>query len=187
MLGLLLPTALVAVAEGGGLIALPYDLYVVDAALPGLFRLHMLTGGLALALLPLTLVMRGSPSWHRPLGRLTATAVLLAGVTAIPSGLVSPSVAFARAGFLAQAVTWLAFLALGIRAIRKRDRHTHATAMLAMTAVAAGAVAVRLATVCAVAWRWPFDPVYGAVAWLGWLVPLALVLHLRSSRRLLPA
>jgi len=64
----------------------------------------------------------------------------------------------------------------GVRAIRRRDRARHATLMLAMAAVASGAIWVRLTTAVATSYDLPFDPVYACATWLGWLVPLALVL-----------
>jgi hypothetical protein len=81
----------------------------------------------------------------------------------------------ARAGFLAQGVVWLALISLGIIAMRQRRFGDHARLMLAMAAVASGALWVRLTTTVATGYDLPFDPVYGCAAWLGWLVPLAIV------------
>ena len=92
----------------------------------------------------------------------------------------------ARAGFFAQGVVWLALIAAGVIAIRRRKVHDHARLMLAMAAVASGAIWVRLATTIVTSWHLPFDPVYGCVAWAGWLVPLALV-WLAPLRRLTAA
>ncbi len=58
-------------------------------------------------------------------------------------------------------------------AIRQRRFADHARLMLAMAAVASGALWVRLTTTVATGYDLPFDPVYGCAAWLGWLVPLA--------------
>ena len=46
----------------------------------------------------------------------------------------------ARAGFLAQGIVWLALIALGIIAVRQRRFADHARLMLAMAAVASGAL-----------------------------------------------
>ncbi len=173
-LGLVLPTAFVAIAEGAGALALPFNLFVVDERLPVTFRVHMLASGLALALLPAVILLRRRPRWHRPLGRLAAGAVLAGALSSFPVAVMSDSVLAARLGFLAQGVVWLVLLVAGVVAIRRRDRARHARLMLAMTAVASGAIWVRLTTAVVVAERLPFEPIYGCVAWLGWLLPLAL-------------
>ena len=49
---LALPTGIVAVSQGLGAIPLPYNLFVVDQSLPGIFKLHMLASGAALLLIP---------------------------------------------------------------------------------------------------------------------------------------
>jgi hypothetical protein len=175
LIGLSVPTALVAMGEGAGHLALPYNLFVVDLRLPGVFRLHMLASGTALLLIPLVISLRRDRAWHRPLGRLTAVAVLAGALTALPVALASDSVAMARAGFFAQGVVWLGLIAAGVLAIRRRKVQNHAQLMAAMAAVASGAIWVRLTTAVATSYDLPFDPIYGCVAWLGWMVPLALV------------
>jgi hypothetical protein len=172
---LAVPTALVAIFEGAALIPLPFNLHLVDVELPGIFRLHMLASGAALLLIPATIAVRRERSWHRPLGRLTATMVLLGGLTSLPVAIFSHSVAMARAGFFAQGVVWLALIALGVGAIRRRQFADHARLMLCMAAVASGALWVRLTTAVVTVYGLPFDAAYGCVAWLGWMAPLALV------------
>lgn len=183
VLGLVLPTALVAIAEGAGAIALPFNLFVVDERLPVVFRLHMLASGAALALLPLVIAVRDRPRWHKPLARITAVFVVAGALSSFPVALASDSVPAARLGFLAQGVVWLGLLAAGVAAIRARDRSRHARLMLAMAAVSSGAIWVRLTTAVVVAQRLPFEPIYGCVAWLGWLVPLAIVWGVGARRR----
>jgi len=172
---LAVPTGIVAVAEGAALLPLPFNLFLVDQRLPGIFKLHMFASGSAMLLIPLTIAVRRDRSWHKPLGRLTATMVVLGGLTALPVAVYSHSVAMARAGFFAQGIVWLTLIALGVIAVRKRRFATHAHLMLAMAAVASGALWVRLTTAVATTYALPFDPVYGCVAWLGWMVPLAVV------------
>jgi uncharacterized membrane protein YozB (DUF420 family) len=176
VIGLALPTGLVAVGEGAGHVALPFNLYLVDQRLPGVFKLHMLASGLALVLIPLVVWVRRDRAWHRPLGRIAALAVLAGALTSLPVALASDSVAMARAGFFAQGIVWLALIGAGYHAIRQRRIQDHARLMLAMAAVASGAIWVRLTTAVATSWQLPFDPIYGCVAWAGWLVPLAFVL-----------
>ena len=172
---LAVPTGVVAVAQSVGAIALPFNLYVVDQRLPGVFKLHMLASGAALLLIPAVIAFRRISAWHRPLGYAAALCVLLGGLTSIPVALYSHSVVMARAGFLAQGLVWLGLIALGIMAIRQRRFADHARLMLAMAAVASGALWVRLTTTIATSYDLPFDPIYGTAAWLGWLVPLAAV------------
>src|SRR5665647_95374 len=74
---LAVPTGIVAVTQGLGTIPLPYNLFVVDQRLPGIFKLHMLASGVALLLIPAVIALRRNSAWHRPLGYATAVAVLL--------------------------------------------------------------------------------------------------------------
>ena len=129
---LALPTGIVAVSQGLGAIPLPYNLFVVDQRLPGIFKLHMLASGAALLLIPTVIALRRNSAWHRPLGYVTAVAVLLGALTSLPVALYSHSVVMARAGFLAQGIVWLALIALGIIAVRRRRFADHARLMLAM-------------------------------------------------------
>jgi hypothetical protein len=173
---LAVPTGLVAVAQGLGTLQLPFNLFLVDQRLPGIFKLHMLASGAAMLLIPLVIAVRRDRVWHRPLGRIAATAVALGALTSLPVALASHSVGAARAGFLAQGVVWLTLIVLGVLAIRQRRFADHARLMLAMAAVASGALWVRLTTTVATAYDLPFDAVYGCAAWAAWLVPLAAVL-----------
>lgn len=172
---LAVPTGIVAVTQGLGAIPLPYNLFVVDQRLPGIFKLHMLASGAALLLIPIVIALRRNSAWHRPLGYATAVAVLLGGLTSLPVAIYSHSNAVARAGFFSQGLVWLSLIAMGIMAIRQRRFADHARLMLAMAAVASGALWVRLTTTIATSYDLPFDPIYGSAAWLGWLVPLAVV------------
>lgn len=172
---LAVPTGFVAMTQGLGAIPLPYNLFVVDQRLPGIFKLHMLASGAALLLIPVVIALRRNSAWHRPLGYLTAVCVLLGALTSLPVAVYSHSVFAARLGFFAQGMMWLALIALGIRAIRRRRFGAHARLMVAMAAVASGALWVRMATTLATGYDLPFDPIYGCAAWLGWLVPLAIV------------
>ena len=175
---LALPTGLVAVSQGLGAIALPYNLFLVDQQLPGIFKLHMLASGAALLLIPLVIALRRQSAWHRPLGIVTAACVLFGALSSIPVAVFSHSVFMARMGFLAQGIVWLALIALGLAAVRQRRLADHARLMLMMAAVASGALWVRLTTTVVTGYDLPFDPVYGCAAWLGWLVPLAVVTFL---------
>ncbi len=171
---LAVPVALVAILEGAGAIPLPFNLHVVAVRVPVMFQLHMLTAGLALLVVPFVIALRRRPHWHRPLGWIAAGCVVAGGISSLPVAVMSDSVTLARAGFLVQGLVWLGLLVLGLRAVRERRYRDHAQLMLAMAAVASGAVWVRLVTAVAVKSPGEFDAVYGCIAWAGWLVPLAL-------------
>jgi predicted membrane protein DUF2306 len=180
---LALPTGLVALGEGVGGLPLPFNLHVVDQRLPGVFKLHMLASGAALVLIPLVVALRRDRRWHRPLGRITAIFVVLGALSSFPVAWESSSVAIARAGFAAQGAVWLGLVIAGVMAIRRKDMKRHAELMLAMAAVASGAIWVRLTTAVATAYALPFDPIYGCAAWAGWLVPW-IVVSLAGTRLL---
>lgn len=178
LLALAVPTGIVALAQGAGWLKLPYNLFVVDLRLPGIFRLHMLASGLALLLIPVAIhLARRRHRWHRIAGRAAAACVLLGALTSLPVAIWSDSNAYARIGFLAQGLTWLGLLVAGVLAVRERRLFDHMRFMLAMAAVASGAIWVRLTTTVVTTWDLPFDPLYACAAWGGWLVPLAIVWH----------
>jgi len=179
LLALALPTGIVALLEGIGHLPLPFNLFVIDQRLPVIFKFHMLTSGAVLVLTPLVLLVRRDRRWHRPLGRLTGALVVIGALTSFPVALESSSPLVARAGFAAQGLVWLALVALGVRAARARAFKEHATCMLAMSAVASGAIWVRLTTAIVTSCNLPFDPIYSTAAWLGWIVPMGLVLLAR--------
>ena len=160
---------------GAGRVSLPYELFLLDQHLPIIFRIHMATSGLALLLITAALLLRHRSAWHRPIGRVAAAAVVIGGLTALPSALMSEATVIARAGFLAQGCVWLVLLSRGIAVIRKRHVMQHRRLMLAMAAVASGAVWLRFATVATAALDLPFDVVYAVAAWASWLIPLAAV------------
>ncbi|MBW8753244.1 MAG: DUF2306 domain-containing protein [Sphingomonadales bacterium] len=154
----------------------PESLAVKVELLPLIFPLHMITGGLALLLLPLALVLRHRPAWHRLVGRLAAADVLISGLTAFPVAWAAPVTIWSAAGFTAQATTWLVLLVLGIRAIRQRRIAAHRTCMILMVATTSGAVFFRvyLALWALFGARRQFDTFYACDAWIAWLLPLAL-------------
>ena len=170
---------LVAIGSGTGLIALPYEMFVLAERMPVIFRLHMVSAAAALLLVPFVIAHRHRPATHRMLGRVLGAFVVIGGLTALPVAIFSESSLAARAGFFVQGIVWMALLFAGIKAIRSHDREMHARLMLAMVAVTTGAVWFRVITGSAIALGVPFEPVYAAAAWLGWLMPLAIVHYVR--------
>ncbi|WP_196501864.1 DUF2306 domain-containing protein [Aestuariivirga litoralis] len=154
----------------------PEALAIKLEALPVIFPVHMLTGGLSLLLVPLAIFMRRT-RWHKIAGRVAAADVLIAGVTAIPVALTYPVTPMAGAGFAMQGVVWLALLAIGIWNIRRGRVAQHRAAMLMMAAVTSGAVFFRiyLALWALYGSRRHFDTFYACDAWMGWVLPLGAV------------
>jgi hypothetical protein len=176
LLVLAIPLCLIALGAAAGLVALPYPLWLVEQRLPMLFRVHMASAGLALVAVP-TAVSCYAHSVHRLVGRSAAALVLVGGATALPVALASEAHWLAQAGFLVQALAWIGLALAGVRAIRRGERARHLWLMLAVAAIASGAVWLRLATWAAVQWRdWlDFDAAYAAAAWLSWMTPLGVV------------
>lgn len=150
-------------------------MFVLTERMPFVFSMHMLTSAVALLLMPVVILTRRRPQYHRMLGRLVGGFVVAGGLTALPVAIFSDSSIAARAGFFTQALVWLYLLARGVSSIRIGDRQRHMFYMLAMFAVTTGAIWFRLITGTAIALQLPFAPIYAAAAWLGWLLPLTLV------------
>jgi Predicted membrane protein (DUF2306) len=178
---LIIPVGIVALGSAFGIIALPFEMHVLADRMPVIFRAHMATSAVALLLAPVVIGFRHQPQTHRMLGRVLGAFVLLGGLTALPVAIFSHSGAVARAGFFTQGLVWMTLLGMGIAAIRAGQRTRHRTLMLAMVAVTTGAVWFRLITGTAIALQLPFEATYAAAAWLGWMIPLALVLHYRKA------
>jgi Predicted membrane protein (DUF2306) len=184
---LVLPAALVAITLGLGLRPLPYELFLVLQRLPLVFPLHMIASGLALILIPIAAFARPWRGVHRASGRLAAAAVVTGGLTALPVALASEASAVARAGLFTQGLVWLALLAAALVAIRRGAVARHARCMLAMAAVASGAIWLRLAMFAANRADLPFEIAYAAGTWACWLVPLALAALLARPEKWLAA
>jgi hypothetical protein len=172
---LVLPTALIAIALGFGWMTLPYPLFVVLQRLPLIFPLHMIASGFALIVMPVAALARHRRPVHRNIGRLAAAAVVMGGLTALPVALASEAGILARAGLFAQGLAWLALLAAAYVAIRRRNVARHMRLMVAVAAVASGAIWLRVVTALANATGLPFDLTYSVATWACWLVPLCLV------------
>ena len=155
-------------------------MFVLAERMPVVFKAHMVSSAVALLLIPAVIAMRRRPDVHRMLGRVLGAFVVIGGLTALPVAIFSHSSFVARAGFFVQGLVWMSLLAAAILAIRKGDRARHVSLMLAMAAVATGAVWFRLMIGSAIYFHLPFEPVYSAAAWFGWLVPLAIVLYFPS-------
>lgn len=134
----------------------------------------MITGGLALLLVPAMLVLSQYPRWHKLLATLTVPVVLVAGLTAFPVALVAPVTPVSAWGFAAQGAVWLALLGLGIWHIRAKRIARHRACMLLMAATTTGAVLFRIHLALFALWGHPrdYEAFYALNAWIAWLLPL---------------
>ena len=161
----------------------PEALAVKLELLPIIFPVHMVTGGLSLLLVPLVVYLRGT-RWHRPMGRIAAVDIVVAGITAIPVAVVMPVTAASAAGFVAQGITWIVLLGLGIWNIRVGRVASHRACMLMMAAVTSGALFFRVYLGLWKAFGVPghFETFYAVDAWMAWGLPLVgVALWLRFS------
>ncbi len=169
-------TALRGISESWDNDSFPEALAVKLDLLPWLFPLHMITGGMALVLVPLVLGLRGS-RWHKLAGRIAAADILVAGITAVPVALQAPVTRLSAAGFTAQSLTWMTLLALGLWHIRNGRILQHRACMLLMAAVTSGAMFFRIYLGLWKAYGVPeyFYTFYAIDAWIAWGLPLLLM------------
>lgn len=170
-----MPVGLVALASGLGLVALPYEMFLLAERIPAAFKVHMVTGALVLLLAPGVVAARNHRRLHRMLGRVLGGFVIVSGLTALYVATMSSSSIAARAGFFVQGLVWLTLFAAAIAAIRSGARLRHARLMLAMVAVTTGAVWFRLIIGSAILLDLPFAETYAVAAWAGWIIPLTIV------------
>lgn len=177
------PLAAIAVATAVGWLGLPAELSAIDTRLPVLFRIHMVAAALALLAVPAAIVASRHPTTHRIAGRTAGLAILVAGLTALPVAAASIATPLARAGFVAQAIAWLALLSLGYVAIRRRKVRRHRALMLLVAAVTSAAIWQRPAMVWAGRLDIDFAAAYAVIVWASWLIPLGLVAAVLAIRR----
>lgn len=162
----------------------PEALAVKAELLPWLFPLHMVTGGVALLLVPLTLLLRRRTRWHRLAGRITALIVLVAGVTAFPVALIAPVTPLSAWGFAAQGAVWLVLLALGLWHGHHRRLAQHRACMLLMAATTTGALFFRIYLALFAIWgdARHYEAFYAFNAWIAWSLPLmAMAVFLKRT------
>ena len=182
-------TAWKAVRAPWGIDDFPEELAVKAELMPLVFSVHMIAGGLALILVPLAIMLSGRPAWHRPVARLAALDVALAGLSAFPVALIAPVTRWSSWGFTAQGMVWLILLAAGIHAIRTGRPARHRACMILMTAATSGAVFFRiyLALWAIFAQGRSYALFYAVDAWVAWLVPLLLTALVLKGRARSPA
>jgi Predicted membrane protein (DUF2306) len=162
----------------------PESLAIKLELMPIIFPVHMVTGGLALLLVPLALYFRRT-RWHKWVGRIAAADILVAGATAIPVALLYPVTKISAAGFATQGITWMVLLGFGIWHIRSGRVGQHRACMLMLAAVTSGALFFRiyLGLWKAVVGFKYFYYFYAVDAWIAWGLPLlAMGLWLRTKK-----
>ncbi|WP_309752071.1 DUF2306 domain-containing protein [Novosphingobium sp.] len=177
-------TALKALGSPWAVDDFPEALAIKAELMPVIFPLHMISGGLALVLVPLALLARRWPRWHKLAGRIAAADVAVAGLTAFPVALIAPVTWGSALGFSAQGAVWLGLLALGIANIRRRRPAAHRAAMLLMAATTSGAVFFRvyLALYAMIGGFRHYELFYAFDAWIAWSLPLlAMAIWLKRS------
>ena len=153
----------------------PEALAVKVELLPLIFPLHMITGGLALLLVPATILLRGR-RWHKWAGRVTAIDILVAGITAPLVAWAAPVTFVSAAGFTAQSVVWTALLVAGVWNIRRGHKAAHQACMILMAAVTSGALFFRIYLALWSHFGSPhyFKVFYAGNAWIAWALPLTV-------------
>jgi hypothetical protein len=187
--GFVIYTSLRAILESWDNEGFPEALALKLELMPFIFPLHMVTGGLALLLVLITLVLLSAfwpPSWHRWAGRITALDILIAAVTAVPVALNEPVTPISAAGFTMQAIAWLLLLGTGFRHIRQGRIAQHRACMLMLAAVTSGAIFFRiwLGLWTQLGPREYFYHFYALNAWIAWGLPLiGMALWVSRSKR----
>jgi uncharacterized membrane protein len=172
---LAITVGLTALGSATGLAPLAHPLALLDAHLPGIFRMHMLASGLALSLLPAVLLLHHRSRLHRPLGRVAAGLLGVGALAALPTALASEALPLARLGFFVQGILCLMYLAIGYRAARRGNASAHRLSMMSVAALVAGVVLLRIMLAGVALVPLPFDTTYAVLAWLSWTAPLSAV------------
>lgn len=124
------------------------------------------------------------PKWHRTLGYIYITNVLLiTGPAGLLMGIYANGGVSSKAAFIILAIGWMGFTAIALAKVKKGDFASHRNFMIRSFALTLSALTLR-------AWKWsitntvelpPMD-VYRAVAWLGW-VPNIIIAEIMIRRK----
>lgn len=116
------------------------------------------------------------PLWHRRLGWLyVLTTVLLSGPSGLVIGIYANGGIASRIAFCLLAVLWMLFTVVAVRKIVQGNVNEHHKWMIRSFALALSAITLRAWKYVLVAWFHPKPmDVYQVVAWLGWVLNLAI-------------
>ena len=148
--------------------------------------LHVAGGATALLVAPVQFVRRVRTRWpnfHRAAGRIYVAACALAAPTGFVLALGSFAGPVAGAGFAVQAVLWAAFTGLAWRSAVERRFADHREWMLRSYACTSSAITFRLMLPAAGYLGLDFLATYRVIAWLPWIVNLAIFeYYIRRTR-----
>jgi uncharacterized membrane protein len=139
---------------------------------------HAAFAGVALLIGPLQFLdtlRRRRPTLHRRLGWLYVGMVALGGAFALPLTLHAAFGPIAGAGFLTLDIVWLVTTAVAVGSAIKLRFDIHRRWMLRSYALAAAAISLRIMLPLSGLMGLPAAPSYRAIAWLCWLINLAIV------------
>ena len=152
-----------------------------------LFRLHILTGIIAISLGPLQFLsslLHRYPRLHKGLGYLYGISVFLSSL----SGLVVAQYAMGgmptRIGFSLLAVCWLVSLLIAITYAQKGKISLHRNWMYLNYALTFAAITQRTLLLLAFIPGIPFMPVYQLSSWLPWMLNLGIAGYLIKRKSL---
>ncbi|HEU0099468.1 MAG TPA: DUF2306 domain-containing protein [Allosphingosinicella sp.] len=147
--------------------------------------LHVAGSVTALLVAPVQLVgrLRARPAFHRAAGRIYVLACAIGAPSGFILALGSTAGSVAGAGFAVQAFLWGAFTWLGYRAAVEGRFPDHREWMLRSYAATSSAITFRLMLPASAFLGLDFLATYRVIAWLAWMVNLALFeYHIRRGR-----
>jgi uncharacterized membrane protein len=145
---------------------------------PVAMALHMLSGGMALAVASFQLLLikiQSSVRWHRVLGWIYGAAVLMSGFAAF--ALFGSSIGGLNAdlGFSLLSAAWLLATVRAIQHARNQNWDAHQWWMIRSFSLCFAAVTLRIYLGAFFALGVPFEQFYTALAWLCWVPNLVVV------------
>jgi len=166
------------VLSGFHLIPLTPPATAQAAIKPVAMVLHMLSGGIALAVASLQLLLikiQSSARWHKVLGWIYVASVLMSGFAAF--ALFGSSIGGLNAdlGFSLLSAAWLFSTARAIQHARKQNWAAHQRWMIRSFSLCFAAVTLRIYLGAFFALGVPFEQFYTALAWLCWVPNLVVV------------
>lgn len=123
------------------------------------------------------------PAFHRATGLIYVAAIAIGSPAGFVLALGTSAGPVAATGFASVAVLSIVFTWLGWRAAIRRQFGEHRAWMLRSWAMTAGAITLRLLLPASAMLGLGFYTAYPVIAWLSWLINLALVEYLIRRRR----
>jgi len=166
------------VLSGFHLIPLTPPATAQAAIKPVAMVLHMLSGGIALAVASLQLLLikiQSSARWHKVLGWIYVASVLMSGFAAF--ALFGSSIGGLNAdlGFSLLSAAWLFSTVRAIQHARNQNWAAHQRWMIRSFSLCFAAVTLRIYLGAFLALGVPFEQFYTALAWLCWVPNLVVV------------